>query len=59
MNKSIIRLGNIFGTPANPDPMNGRVYSINGVAPTILHGREGGYDQQPKILIQYGETIKF
>ena len=52
MNK-IINLGNVFGTPANPDPLNGRVYSAEEISPTILHGRQGGYDQQPRILIEY------
>ena len=46
-------LGNVFGTEKESNPMNGRVYDPMGISTTILHGREGGYDQQPKILIEY------
>ena len=37
-----------------------RVYATDGCSPCINGvGCDGGYNNQPRILIQYGETIKF
>ena len=53
MSNECICVGNIFDDANNPQ--NGRIYSPKGISPTILHGRKGGYDQQPKIIIYEDE----
>ena len=55
MNK-IIQLGNMRkGTPKFSNPQTGRVYSIEGIAPTISTCQ--GEDREPKILIDMDEII--
>ena len=55
MNK-IIQLGNMRkGTPKFSNPQTGRVYSIEGIAPTISTCQGG--DREPKILIDMDEII--
>ena len=47
----IIQLGNMRkGTPRFSNPQTGRVYSIQGLAPT-LNTCQGG-DRQPKIIVK-------
>ena len=49
MNK-IIQIGNVFKTAFN-NPMRGRVYSVNGLSPTI--DTCGGGNRQPMIIESY------
>lgn len=49
MNK-IIQIGNVFKTAFN-NPTRGRVYSINGLSPTI--NTCGGGKSQPMIIESY------
>lgn len=48
--KKIIQIGNLFKTGFN-NPTSGRVYSVNGLAPTINTCSGGCH--QPKIIESY------
>ena len=52
----IIQLGNMRkGTPKFSNPQTGRVYSIEGIAPTI-NTCQGG-DREPKVLVKVMKTV--
>ena len=49
-----------LGSYADKPHQRDLVYDSNGVSPCINGvGCEGGYNNQPRILIQYGSPIKF
>lgn len=52
--EEIIRLGELS------EHIQDRIYSVEGIAPCICVGnQQGAYNNQPRILIQYGAPIKF
>lgn len=52
----IIQLGNMRkGTPKFSNPQTGRVYSIEGIAPTI-NTCQGG-DREPKVLVKVMKIV--
>ena len=58
----IIQVGNLIeDTDHWHNRQRGRVYSTKGIAPCIngAPGERGGYGNCPKVLIQYGDPIKF
>ena len=49
-----------LGSYADKPHQRDLVYDSNGISPCINGvGCEGGYNNQPRILIQYGSPIKF
>ena len=51
MNNKIIQLGNIRNNTKNFDnPQTGRVYSVDGITPTINTCQEG--DREPKVIVK-------
>ena len=55
--KDILQVGNLVEGAQWNNPHRGRVYSPWGIAPCI--DACGGGQREKKILIEYGDTIKF
>lgn len=57
MNVKVIQIGNIVDDTniGFKNPQRGRVYSIEGLAPTI-YNFSGGGDLQPKIVVEDGRV---
>lgn len=53
----IIQLGNMRkGTPKFSNPQTGRVYSIDGIAPTI-NTCQGGGEREPKVVVYVNNEV--
>ena len=50
MRKSCIQIGQMYGTNKEPNPQAGRIYSVNGVSPTM--DTCSGGNRMPKIMIK-------
>lgn len=50
MRKSCIQVGQMYGTNKEPNPQAGRIYSVNGVSPTM--DTCSGGNRMPKIMIK-------
>ena len=55
-NNQIIWLGNVCPTRTRDNPNQGRVYDINGYAPTI--NIMSGGNRQPMVIVKIGEKYE-
>lgn len=46
----VVQVGQIYGTEKEPNPQAGRIYSADGISPTL--DAMGGGNRMPKILIK-------
>lgn len=56
MNNNIVQIGNLFPNSQNfINPQRGRIYSANGISPTLSTCQGGGLE--PKVIIYYKGKI--